>query len=388
MDAASIADNPRVMEDSMFPPQGPDPTAAKTILFVFVIAMLAHLCTMQLAHGEAFLAPAKSAATAALRSETSVTGDEIRLRDVARWSVDDQATLDPIGDLIVCRFGPGVGVRNLALGELKTLLKDAGVNLATIDFVGPLGCRVNRTDLVLPAAKKLDQAAAVEAGVAVPAAAEAVVTGGRTLRRALAEDLAGRLNLSADDIQLTFKPSDDTIVAHAEPAGGFILRPQRTGNLGDVSWVVTLDNQRVFLSGTAKAWRQQVVLNNAVPAHSAIESSDVTEKRQLVDNLPADALLTLDRTVGQAAARDLRPGQVVTTAMVTPLKLVSQGQDVTVDTRAGGVRLLTAARALSDGAMGQTVRMRNEATRETFNAVVIGPKRVSLAASGMAGSVR
>ena len=372
----------------MFPPQGQDPTAAKTILFVFVIAMLAHLCTMQLAHGEAFLSPAKTAATAALRSEASLTGDEIRLRDVARWSADDRATLDPIADLVVAHFGVGVGVRNLALGELKTLLKDAGVNLATIDFVGPLGCRVSRSDLVMSSAKKLDQAAAAEANAPVPPAADAVATGGRTLRRVLAEDLANRLNLPADDIQLSFKPTDDAVVSKPEPAGGFTLRSQRTGNLGDVSWVVTLGGQRVFLSGSARAWRQQVVLNNAVPARSAIEAGDVTEKRQLIDNLPPDPPLTLDRTVGQAASRDLKPGQVVTSSMVMALKLVSQGQDVTVDTRAGGIRLTTAARALTDGAIGQTVRLRNESTREVFNAVVTGPKQVSLAMGGMNGSVR
>jgi flagella basal body P-ring formation protein FlgA len=156
-----------------------------------------------------------------------------------------------------------------------------------------------------------------------------------------------------------------------------------------VSWVVSISGEkRVFVTANARAWREQVTVAKPLSSRQPVNESDITVRRQLLDILPPDGLLTKAEVLGQAAARDLKPGMVFTSRTVQPQQMVRAGQDVMLDTASGGVRLLTGARALSDGTMGQTVRLRNEQTREIFMAVVTGPKRVSLATSGMAGSVR
>lgn len=375
----------------MFTPPGQDPTTVRTILIVLVLAIFASLCSQQMAHGgEVFLAEVRGPAVLALRPDATITGDDIRLRQIARWADADQGTFDPIGDLVVARFGPAKGFRVLALDELKTLLTDAGVNLATIHFNGPTACRVERSDASFAPGAALDQLTAATNPAAPTASVAATPDGsGRTLRLALTEDLAHRLNLPVEDMQIAFRAADETALRRAEPHDNFEIRPQRAGNLGEVSWVVSVSGEkRLFVTASAKAWRNQAVVARPISARTPIGAADVTERRQLVDVLPPDPLLAKDAVVGQAAARDLKPGQVVTGQMVQAITLVRAGQDVMLDTAAGGIRLLTAARALSDGTMGQTVRMRNEQTREQFTAVVTGPKRVSLAAAGMAGSVR
>lgn len=374
----------------MFTPQGQDPTALRTVLFIFIIAMLASLCSRQMAHGETFLPAERNAAQVSLRPEVSVAGDEIRFRQVARWSDVDKTQLDPIGDLVVARFGQGKGFRGLDLAELKATLTDAGVGLGSINFVGATACRIERSDAKFAPGVALDQyTAAVTNTPATTQAQTPDAAGVRTLRRVLAEDLAGRLHLDAEDLQLTFKPEDEAVLRRAEPHDSFDVRPQRAGDLGDVSWVVSVSGEkRIFLAASARAWRKQVVANQAIAARQPIAAGDVTERRTLVDRLGPDALLATDKVVGQAAARDIKAGAVFTTQMVNAVQLVKSGQDVMVDTASGAVRLRIAARALSDGTMGQTVLLRNEQTRQQFHAVVTGPRTVSLATNGLAGSVR
>lgn len=380
----------------MFTPPGQDPTAVRTILIVFVLAMLASMCSRQMAHGaERFLPEAQTAVTLSLRGDASVTGDEIRLRQIARWAETDKPTLDPIGDLVIARFGQGKAFRNLALDEVKNLLRDAGVNLATIDFVGPIACRIDRSDATFAPGKALEQATAVsQPTAAAPAvAAETPDAASHTLRQILTENLAEKLKLPVEDLQITFKPGDEALLRRAEPQDSFDVHPQRAGNLGDVSWGVTISGQtRAFITAHARAWRQQVTAVHPLSVRQIITAEDVADRRTLVDNLPPDALLSLDHVVGQASTREIAAGAVFSGRMVEPARMVKMGQDVTIDSTSGGVRLLSAAKAMSDGTMGQTVRLRNEQTRQVFNGIVTGPKRVSLGAIptsvSMAGSVR
>lgn len=380
----------------MFTPPGQDPTAVRTILIVFVLAMLASMCSRQVAHGsERFLPDARAAATMSLRPEASITGDEIRLRQIARWADADKATLDPVGDLVLARFGQGKAFRTLALDEVKSFLRDAGVNVATIDFVGPIACRVDRSDATFAPGGALEQAVAVSQKTPTTPAAVATTPDAvaRPLRQILTENLAEKLKIPAEDLQITFKPGDEALLRRGEPQDSFDIHPQRAGNLGDVSWGVTISGQtRAFVTAHARAWRQQVTATKPLSVKQIITADDVADRRTLVDSLPPDALLPLDRVVGQAATRDVAAGTVFSGRMVEPAVLVKLGQDVTIDSTTGGVRLLSAAKALSDGALGQTVRLRNEQTRQMFTGIVTGPKRVSLgtvsAGGTMTGSVR
>jgi flagella basal body P-ring formation protein FlgA len=237
----------------------------------------------------------------------------------------------------------------------------------------------------------LEQAVAAQSKPQKQVTALAVTPDGavRTLRQALTESLAERLKLPVEDLQITFKPADEAILRRAEPQDTFLINPQRSGNLGDVSWGVTISGQtRTFITGHARAWRTQVTANHSIQSRQVISAEDVTEKRMLVDTLTPDPLLALNQVVGQAATRDFGVGAVFSGRMVEPAVLVKLGQDVMIDSTSGGVRLLTAAKALSDGSLGQSVRLRNEQTRQVFNGVVTGPRRVSLAGAALPGSVR
>lgn len=350
-------------------------------------------------------------ATLELRSEARVTGAEVRLKQVCRWSQADREVFEPMADLVLFRLDEKTPFTAVGAPQIRQTLRDAGANLAVIKFAGPTTCTVSRSDLAFnegDALQKWADAAQAKAaapgngGAAVtddsaPATAPAVdaITEGnvarpsdgpvKTLRSLLAADLSTRLGLPVEQLDLRFNPRDEKVLKLAEPVFTFHIEPKRTKNLGSVVWDVTLttadggaDAQNVTIAGSARAWQHQVVLTKPLAFKQVIRAEDVTERRTLVDRLPDDALLEKEQIVGQQAARDLKPGMVMTARLVDAVPLVKSGQFVTVTLERGGIRVKTVARAMEGGSYGQTVRVKNEATKDVYEVVLTGPQEGTL----------
>jgi flagella basal body P-ring formation protein FlgA len=357
---------------------------------------------------------ARFAAGAALelRSEARVTGAEVRLKQVCRWNEADREVFEPLADLVLARLDEKTPFTALGAPQIKQTLRDAGANLAVIRFSGPTTCTVSRSDVAFDegdALQKWADAAQAKAGAAALAADDAAAapatapaaqgladgSGGavaraddgpvKTLRTILAADLSGRLGIPQDQIELRFNPRDEKVLKLAEPLFKFHVESKRIRNLGSVVWDVTLttadggaDAQTVTIAGSARAWQQQVVLTRPLSYKQVVRAEDLTGRRTLVDRLPDDALLETPQIVGQQAARDLKPGTVMTARLVDAVPLVTPGQFVTVSLERGGVRVKTVARAMEGGSFGQTVRVKNEATKDVYEVVLTGPQEGTL----------
>ncbi|HEX8913361.1 MAG TPA: flagellar basal body P-ring formation chaperone FlgA [Humisphaera sp.] len=353
--------------------------------------------------GDRFIAPRPNAqgvgATLQFQAEAVVTGPEVRLRQVGRWSSRDAAFFAPIADLVVARMDATGPYRTIDMDAVRRALADAGVNAALVKFVGPRACTVSRGDARpdsdVALAKWIDATEKkVEAtgAAGVPAAAAAAPrgsvvrplpaeTGVRSLREALTDDLAVRLKLPPESLQVQFNPKDERALNLCEPQYKFNLEPVRVRNLGEVVWAVTVvsgggqasaPGQKLTVTATARAWQQQVVVARPIPARSTIRDTDVVEKRALIDALAPELPLAVDQCVGQQSARDLRPGTVLTAPMIEAVQLAKQGQLITVTLNRGGVQVRTVCRALEAGAYGQRVRVRNEVTNDVYDVVLTG----------------
>jgi len=121
-----------------------------------------------------------------------------------------------------------------------------------------------------------------------------------------------------------------------------------------------------------------VLVAQPLAIHKVLEATDFSVQRVLVDSLPDRQLLNLDQCVGQEAAEDLHPGTIMTAQLVNAVPLVKPGQLVTINLRRGSVSLRSVARAMEEGSMGQTIRVRNENTRDTLDVTVIGAQEARL----------
>jgi flagella basal body P-ring formation protein FlgA len=329
---------------------------------------------------------------------------------------------EPLSDIVLFRLDEKTPFTAVGAPQIRQTLRDAGANLAVIKFAGPTSCTVSRSDLQFnegdalqkwadaaqakAAGKASDGGATDDAAPATAPSAEAIADGNvarpsdgpvKSLRSLLAADLAGRLGIPVEQLELKFNPRDEKVLKLSEPVFTFHIEPKRTKNLGSVVWDVTLttadggaDAQTVTIAGSARAWQHQVVLTKPLAFKQIVHPEDLTERRTLIDRLPDDALLEKEQIVGQQAARDLKPGTVMTAKLVDAVPLVKTGQFVTVTLERAGIRVKTVARAMEGGSFGQTVRVKNEATKDVYEVVLTGPQEGTLgpAAGAVAGAPR
>jgi flagella basal body P-ring formation protein FlgA len=380
---------------------------------------------------ESFVPPADNGggsktgtATLEVRGEATVIGGDVKLKQVCRWNAKDNAQFAPIADLVLVRLGADAPYRTLTVQELKQILHDAGVSLSGINFSGAVSCTVDRTDVTVDEGKALQKwvaareapGKAAEARPAKPRPAkpqevpalfpaeetpaaqtdEQPIETARaaegpfhTLRDILAEDLAQRLGLDVAQLQLQFNLRDDQVLSLAEPQFKFNVVPQRARALGPVSWQVEVVTdtgvQRVEVAAMAKAWQDQIVLVRPISGKQLIRDEDVTLKRALVDKLDDQPLLAHDQVVGNQAARDLKPGTVFNAKMVEPVPLARTGQFVTVTLTTANVKVKTVARAMESGSYGQTIKVKNEATKEIYEVILTGPQTAEMNGGSMGG---
>jgi flagella basal body P-ring formation protein FlgA len=311
---------------------------------------------------------------------------------------------------------------------MRDTLHDAGVNLAVVRFAGATSCTVARTDVKFDERSALDQwiaakdqlnskpgllespttqpvkasvmptaavtkaapteAAVPAAAISAPAARQAVAEAKayRSLRDYLVAEVAERLNMPADQLQFHFNPVDEKVLNLAEPHFEFNVNPPRNRNLGEVTWDVTIvangTSQKTSLTANVKAWQSQLVVDKPLGYRQIIRDDDLVDRRTLVDRIGEDPLVTREQVVGQMAGRELRLGTVLTAKLIDPIILVKSGQLVSITLTQGTIRAKSVARATEQGTIGQTIRVKNEVTNNTFDVVVTGPQTARLPASG------
>lgn len=93
---------------------------------------------------------------------------------------------------------------------------------------------------------------------------------------------------------------------------------------------------------------------------------------------PADAPNDADAVIGLAARRPLRAGAVVAGRDVSAPLVVKANEIVTITYDNQGVSLALQAKALSGGAVGETINVQNVTSKKTVQAVVTGPGQAAV----------
>lgn len=131
----------------------------------------------------------------------------------------------------------------------------------------------------------------------------------------------------------------------------------------------------------APAWAETLIVQRLVRPNSVIAPGDVTPSSVEVPG----ALGSVGEAVGLEARVTLYPGRPVLASHVGPAALIERNQPVTVVYRQGGLTITAEARALSRGAMGDTVRVMNLASRNTVSGRVLEDGRVEVLSMGYSG---
>jgi len=308
-------------------------------------------------------------ASVRLYSTAVVTDDTIKLADVAEL----QGESSKLAGSWVVAAAPKVGQTcEINLEQVQRALAHKGANLSQWIIRGASQCVVSRPKNALSSATQPAPAGAspsCEVGPIDPDSLEGILR--IHLERKL-RDLGGQ-------VLIKFSPVADQVLALKRPQYEFSIVDHGEQPLGLVPVEVTVSERgrvvRTLPMLVHVSLRKPVVVAaRAINGRQRIESTDVVLAERTFDRLEDVGLSDPGPLIGQQAKRPIGRGDLLIARDVEPVPLVNRNDLVTVWVRLGNVTVRGAAQAMTAGTYGQIVTLKNEASKQTFTAIVTGPR--------------
>jgi flagella basal body P-ring formation protein FlgA len=228
-------------------------------------------------------------------------------------------------------------------------------------------------------------AAALLGALAGVAAAQADTAGGSmdaTVRRAITAAVRSRIGSDADvalsglSFQTTAAVSD--LVADPEPGARIGRRVRFTLQSADAGTAIQPYRQVGTASVTILVVAPHVEAARAIPRGTVLQAADLQLSQSAIDDLPLAALPIEQDLTGARAVRDLRSGEVLTSALVAIPPLVRTGDSVIVHVRFPGGEVMGRATASQNGTRGELIRLVNPSSGHALQGRVVGPDEVEV----------
>src|SRR5690606_20170697 len=172
-----------------------------------------------------------------------------------------------------------------------------------------------------------------------------------------------RLRLALCDQPLTTK-----LESPAQPIGRATVRVSCEGT---APW-------SVFVPAQIHLYRDVVVARRPLQRNSTLEAADITLAERDVGLLNQGYLTSLDQALGNKLTRPLQPDQVLPPSQISPAEVVRKGDQVVITAKNSTINVRMPGEALSDGALGNQIRVKNLRSGRVIRARVTGPGQVEV----------
>jgi flagella basal body P-ring formation protein FlgA len=125
------------------------------------------------------------------------------------------------------------------------------------------------------------------------------------------------------------------------------------------------------------------VLSSRVRQGQIIDAGDVTYKLFAASRLKDATLLDAEQLVGKTPRRTVAPNRMLQVNELIIPPVVHKGEQITVQYISGVMTIRTVGEALSDGAPGDMIRIRNSRSNQVLNAKVVGPQQAEVLPLGV-----
>lgn len=112
------------------------------------------------------------------------------------------------------------------------------------------------------------------------------------------------------------------------------------------------------------AQREVVVALRELPRRAIVGEADVRVETRRAERLPPGAARDLRDVLGKEVVRPLAPGEPLTAAALSTPRVVRRGAPVTLLLDGQGFRIVAKGLAQEDGAVGESIRVLNRASRK------------------------
>ena len=187
--------------------------------------------------------------------------------------------------------------------------------------------------------------------------------------------ITGRTEIKVADLdpRLVLRACDNELVARlespAQPVGRVTVRVRCEGTS---PWTV-------FVPARVSLYRHVVAITRPLKRESVISSEDIALLEKDVGNLTQGYLTALDQALGKKLTRTVLADQILLPSQLGQAEVIRRGDQVTIHAKSGSVVVRMPGEALSDGAPGQQIRVKNLSSERVIRARVIGAGVVEVA---------
>ncbi len=172
-----------------------------------------------------------------------------------------------------------------------------------------------------------------------------------------------RLQLAACQQAIAFSLQDT-----AGPGGNVTLNCQCKDSPG---WTVHLPAQ-------VDLFRPLAVADKTIKRGDLITLADIRMETRNVSQLSEESLLSKEEIAGKAAKRIINAGDIIRPALLDHPKAITRGENVTITAKSGSIEVVMQGTAMTDGKLGQQIRIRNNQSDRIISAKVVGQAAVEI----------
>jgi len=134
----------------------------------------------------------------------------------------------------------------------------------------------------------------------------------------------------------------------------------------------------LYVPAQVKNYTKVLIAKRTMGRGTLIDANNV--KVQLLDigSLAYGHLSTSAEAIGKRLKRPIRAGSVILPNQLEAIRQVKRGERVQILASTGGVQIQVKGKALANGALGETISVRNLSSKRVIDATVIGPGKVEV----------
>lgn len=284
-----------------------------------------------------------SGVAAQLKAGAEVSGEFVRLGEIADLSGPAEKSLDRLRSLIVGRAPLLNSERSFSQADIRLALRRYGLSPEALKFSGPERVSIRRGARVISREE---------------------------IREIVTEHLRARLPWKPEQIK-----SLEVSLPEGEvslPAGelsyevGGLREPVRSGIF---SLPVTLKvdgerRKRIWVKALVRATQSVVVTRVALERGRIIAPEDLAVEERAAEGMPRDALIDPEEAVGKRVRQALGTDAILRSSLLELPILVKRGSPVIILVETPRLRISAPGEALQKGTKGEVIRVLNRTSRK------------------------
>lgn len=135
---------------------------------------------------------------------------------------------------------------------------------------------------------------------------------------------------------------------------------------------------KIFLSSAVEIRGEAFVAARPLGRGDRLRAEMISSSQVVVNSVRRGPIKDLENLVGMEVSRPINAGTVFTPDLVSTPDAVARGDHVIITARSGNFSVQSRGKALSNGRIGEQVRIENLSSSRTVRAKIIGPGHVEV----------